>query len=177
MSIADCHIPTAKLRYTKHGTRIAAAWRQCFLGARTVAFFERWYPYLFAVAAGVGCYWLDPKPPKSMVNLLAAVISVASIAVGFLGTAQAIVLSANDTRILRHLRQVGGYNLLLQYLNEAIALSFALAAISAIGLFKDFEKNQWPRLLDSARVFIAVAATFSYIRVTRVFFKILSSPT
>jgi hypothetical protein len=122
------------------------------------------------------CYWNDPTPPKTAVELLAAVISVASIAVGFLAAAQAIILSLNDVRIIRLLRDLHYYDRMLRYFNEAIGLSFAAAGLSAVALLKDFEHEQWHRGFEAIWVFFVCAATLCYARVMSTFFRILRSP-
>ncbi len=139
---------------------------------------ERTYPYALGVVAAAIFWWplQTPDVPPTAINLLTAIISVAGIAVGFLMSAEAILLSLDESRVIRQLRQVGHYDLLISYLNEAILFSFALATLSAIGLFVDFKQTCWPAPVVCLWMFVAAAAGCCYFRVIRIFSRILRSP-
>src|SRR4051794_10677038 len=109
MNTDDCHTQPEGRPYMVLGMSIATASDACSPMTKTTAKIERSYPYVVAFIAAVACWRIAPVPPKSTVQLLAAVINVASIAVAFLATAQAIVLSADEIRVIRHLKQMGGY--------------------------------------------------------------------
>lgn len=93
---------------------------------------ERSYPAIFGVLAGAGYYLVfkDRALPSSFNELMAAVISVAAIAVGFLATAKSILISIENTEIIKKMKGVKYYDHLLDYMMFATWTSFILAALS-----------------------------------------------
>lgn len=137
---------------------------------------EKWWPILAGIIATVlyGVYARTQMPPKSVVNLLSAVVSVAGIAVGFLAAAGAIIISIDSSKVIQDLKETGYYRLFIKYLNAAAGWSFALATVSAIGLLRDFETTHWPWQLIAVWVFVLSTSTACYFRVMRSFAKILN---
>lgn len=160
-----------------HGTGTGTESLNCLVASKMARLVEQLYPYCIAIVVASTCAWWDPTPPKTTPTLLGAIINVSGIAIGFLAAAEAIILSIDDVRVIRHLKQAGGYTILVRYLSEAIIASFLLAAVSAVGLFRDFETGHWHWFGEAAWVFLLVAASLSYFRVLWVFFKILNSTT
>lgn len=116
-------------------------------------------------------------PLASFKELFSAVISVSSIAVGFLATAKSIMLSLDKRRVIKQLKDIGVYGTLLSYLMTAVNWSFATAIITALALFFDTSKATpvWYSYAFSAWLFVAITAAVSCYRVIRIFYKILRS--
>ena len=136
---------------------------------------ERWYPVAVGLLAGIIYFilWRHRTPPDHWPELLGAAISVNSIAVGFFATAKATISSDQDRErerpIVRKLRDVGKYDLLVDYIVAAINWSFAVAGISAAMLLIDFsEQDTLHRAAFAVWVALAVAAAGTYHRAVRV---------
>ena len=96
---------------------------------------ERWYPVVGAAGASavyVILLWGEPLPKRSG-DLIAATISVAAIAVGFLGTAQSILLSMPNRRIVRQLQDIGRFKLVRHYVTRAIEWTCSCSSRSRFG--------------------------------------------
>lgn len=141
---------------------------------------EQAYPRVVALVAGVAFFvvWNDRVIPRTMQDLFAAIIGVGAIAIGFLGTAKAILVTIEDREIIARLRELGYYRRIIDYIMEAISWSFALTVLSSAGLMLTFAEtaggDDWQH-----RAFLAfwagtlVGAFLSYLRVVRIFHGIL----
>lgn len=96
---------------------------------------ERCYPAVFGLAAGVAWLRLDGAVTESPRDLLATLVSLASIVVGFLATAISIVVSAPPTSLIRELRDSGYSHDLVRYLKEPFVVGLALLALAVAGYF------------------------------------------
>lgn len=109
---------------------------------------ERWYPLVLAVLAGVA-YFAIPlsrayKMPASGGELMSAVINLCAIAIGFLATAKSILITVDNKPLIADLKRTGYYKRIVRYLRGAIAWSFLLAFASAVGLLLDVgHTSQW----------------------------------
>jgi hypothetical protein len=107
---------------------------------------ERWIPQVAAILIAV-CYWHWGSSivlPKTSVNILTSIVTVAGVAVGFLAAIEAIVLSIDSSRIVRDLKTAGLYDRLVAYIHSGLWWSFVLSCISTVALFKDFDTTHWP---------------------------------
>jgi hypothetical protein len=143
---------------------------------------ERFYPAilgLFSVGLYAGVLAGHPMSDHvadSLQNLFLAVISISAITIGFLATAQSILFSINQTRIIQNLRAVGKYRPLVGYLMAAVRWSFILAIVSAFCLMVDFKHPEWwhPYLLGLWSFAVPVAITTCY-RIIHIYAKILNA--
>lgn len=136
-----------------------------------------WYPYVIAALAALG-YWLFLRHvvvPKTAINVLGAVVSLAGIAAGFLAAIQSIFVAIDDRPIIHDLKESNTYDVIVSYLYHAMWWSVILAITSVVGLLKDFNSTNWPSWAVSAWVFCAVASAFCTYRIFRVFQAILMS--
>jgi hypothetical protein len=131
---------------------------------------ERWYPYAIAgVVAGV--WWHLKLPlPQAIKEFLSAAISVGAILTGFIATAQAILAALPTDTVVGRLRASGYIDDLISYLAAALYGCLIFSAYSIAGFFWNDHLPKW-----YGPVWIAMAAfsTFSFHRVSRIFFKIL----
>jgi|ERR1700722_5793451 len=110
-------------------------------------------------------------------NLFTAVVSVSAIAVGFLATAESILFSLENKRVTKFLKDADGFKSLVDYLMNAIHLSFALAALSSLALLLEPRAGLWwYRYAFATWLFILTAAALSYYRVVNIFARILRLP-
>lgn len=110
-------------------------------------------------------------------NLFTAVVNVSAIAVGFLATAQSILFSLENKRVTQFLKSAGAFNSLIDYMMEAIHISFALAGISAFALLIDLKTpRHWHIYGFAAWLFFLCLAALDYYRIVSIFTRILRSP-
>jgi len=140
--------------------------------------FEKSYPLIGGAAVG-GIYAAVSRlgcPPASAKDLLAAMVTVSAISVGFLATAKAILISLDDRPIIRELKETGHYKHVVTYLLRAVHVSFALAVLSAIGLLFDWKQPKWwYGWLFAIWVGFAVVTALACYRVITIFGKVLRS--
>jgi hypothetical protein len=134
---------------------------------------EKHFPLVVGVAAGVAFFAFrhGERLPAHWPDLLAAVISVASIAVGFFAAGKATVVASagNPGSLVGKLQDAGLYQTFLSYINAAINWSFVVAALSACLLLVNFDsKSTAHALLFALWVCLAVLAGATYFRAVRV---------
>jgi type III secretory pathway component EscU len=113
----------------------------------------------------------------ALTGLFTAVVSVSAIAVGFLATAESILLSLESKRVMKFLKEANSFNALVDYMMSAIHLSFALAAFSAFALLVGPDAHLWwYKYAFALWLFVLSTASFSYYRIVSIFAKILRSP-
>jgi hypothetical protein len=143
------------------------------------AWIEQAYPVLAGVAGGIVYFFVSPEFPvkaEAAPSLFSAIISVSAIAVGFLATANSILLSIDNRPLIVKLKAVGHYTKLLQYLMWAAFWSFSLAGMSVVCFLADLRSPaDWHRWLFSAWVFFILTATLACYRIVRLFAKILNA--
>lgn len=96
---------------------------------------ERWYPFVGGALVGVALSLsgviknLHDGPTQT---LMGHGINVAAIAVGFLATAQSVLVSIERSRVVELMRESGYYEDLLDYLLDSVKLWFVVAFASAL---------------------------------------------
>lgn len=148
---------------------------------------ERFYPIVCGIIAAAA-YMLIPaardyRMPESISALMAAVVSVGGISVGFLATAKSILVSIDDREIIKKLKQSGYYRRIVGYLRAAIRWSFWLTLWSAAALVVDLkgQPNQpiewtiWHAAGFGVWVLLAVTATLAYYRVISIFYAVMAT--
>jgi hypothetical protein len=145
------------------------------------AAFERRYPLVGGGIVAFGYLLMykrfDFVSRDALPNLFTAMVSVSAIAVGFLATAQSILFSLENKRVTQFLKDAGAFKSLVDYMMEAIHLSFVLAALSAFALLVDAKAHRWWCPFGFAIwLFILSFAGLAYYRVVSIFANILRSP-
>src|SRR5262249_11734009 len=84
--------------------------------------FERLYPWLFGVlTTGAYLVWLRERPlPAATKDLFNAALNIGGIAIAFLITAKAILISVEDRRAVRAQKTGGTWPTLIGYMLRAI---------------------------------------------------------
>lgn len=138
---------------------------------------ERLYPTVFGLASAV-LYLLflrTERLPEATKDLFNAAITVAAITVGFLVTAQSILLDRDDGTIAKQLKAIGAWSSLLGYFRSATWLAFLAAGFSAVLLFLVDPKNpaRWHPWIFAVWVFLVALAAGAGHRVIAIFFKLV----
>jgi hypothetical protein len=140
---------------------------------------EQAYPYLAGIAAGILYFFVGKmcSIPDTLHQLFAAVISIAAIAVGFLATAKALLITISEDRpLIQKLNAIGYYDRFHHYLDAGIGWSFALSIFSAVGLLISFKSEElWHFALLSAWVGLATTTILLYVRVVRILNRLLTA--
>lgn len=139
---------------------------------------ERWYPILLGLLVGAGASflaWRTGGTPQNMEKLYEAAMAISSIAVGFLATAMAILLSLEHNRIVRQFKDIGVFGRLIDYFMAGIRWSLGAALVSTLLLLM-------PTVVSACLTmgvwwFVAATAAATYYRVVVIFAKILRSVT
>lgn len=106
---------------------------------------ENIYPY---VCGGIVtlCYivffWESPIS-ENFSHLLTASLSISAIAIGFIATSKSILLAMEDRRAVQHIKEMGLYTTMIEYMMGAIHFSFIHAVLSALGLVIDLKNPEW----------------------------------
>lgn len=132
---------------------------------------ERLYPYLAGAVAALAWWVFTPEFHADKSDVLSASLTVGSILTGFLATSKAILLSLNDTPIMRDLRRSNYIADLVSYLAQAILFSFGYAVISLVGFFLNGSPAYW--VVWTA---MGVVAALTFVRVVWIQLKILALP-
>lgn len=128
--------------------------------------FEKFYPYLISIIAGF-LWWESNFVFPTTDSIISSTLSVSGIFVGFLATSKAILISMNSP-LIANLKSSGYINELVSYIGQAIWLNLAFCTLNVIGYFSD-QTAEWYSILW---IVTAVAALFSFIRVTDIMLKI-----
>lgn len=106
---------------------------------------EELYPFVGGGLAGA-VVWLmtvafrHSLSTDTLKTLYEVMVNIGAISIGFLGTILAILFSLSNSRTLRHVRQAGRYQQLVDYLLSPIYWYFWLVALSTLGLVVESEK-------------------------------------
>jgi hypothetical protein len=112
--------------------------------------------------------------PTGIHDAFAAAVNIAAIGVGFLLTANSILVSADDKTIIRLAKEAGVYKVLVRYMLSATYWCLMAAILSVIGLLYDpaWRLPWYPSAL-AMWMFFASGATASLFRVLLVFAQFL----
>ncbi len=147
---------------------------------------ERFYPIALALVGGVVSYHYGLKFEDSKYsNQLSSTINVSAILMGFLGTAQAMLLSFNSKtfRAIRSNKHL--WSMMLSYFRSALLGSMSLCVISLVLFSLDTTRfRSWQlanvhleQFLMPIWVGLAIFAFFAFYRVVKVIFLLLNDPT
>ncbi len=141
---------------------------------------EAHHPKVIAFVGGLACLVVtvttNIRVPESFKLLLQAGITLAGIVVGFLSTANSVLMSQADRPVVTELRKHGHYKSLLRYLRATVNWAFALGGMSALGLLLDsFSKTDWYTYTAAIWVTVGIGFVTSFRLVTAFFFEILEN--
>ena len=133
---------------------------------------ERWAPTWIACATSVAWWWCDGEIPEYFAKeLLAALISAAAVAAGFLTTALSILLPIATSTTGAKLRKSGYDRDLFKYMRSAIWSCMTLAAIAVVAFFT-FKANKPSALASALLIYTAAHAAAALVRVAEILLSI-----
>lgn len=142
---------------------------------------ERIGPYVIG-AAVVIIWWvfLDGAFPADPAGLLGASGTFASVLVGFLATAKAIIMSISSSPTYKKIQSLGYSDQLMDYIKSAIYVGLFFLVVVTLGFFIDWKRigpDAWDiRGVQAYRALWVVTAVIGlalYVRVIRIIFKVL----
>ena len=151
------------------------------------ASFEKHYPSVLSVLAA-GLLLLALLSPllqgwrqtilEGCAILSPAALNISAIAVGFLATAQSILLSLNETKIVRSMQSTGHYERLLTFLRSATSNSFAWALVSAgLSTFHLAKGGLWRILAVCFWAYFSCCSILCYQRATSILSAVMREAT
>jgi len=141
---------------------------------------ERWGPLLLAVVGALAWWLFDGQIAAYFAKeLLAALLSAAAIAAGFLTTALSILLPLSSTEVGRRLRRSGYLPHLYEYLRRALYSCLVLAIVCVVAFFYLRESASPPWALSLLIVTSAIYSAAALARIAEVLinlFELASEP-
>src|SRR5690348_17347161 len=129
-----------------------------------VRFFEGVYPYVVGILIAGIFVWIHAKFPAER-EILTASITIGAIFIGFLATAEAIVISLQGPRA-EQFRGTKFFGVLLRYTQESIIVSIVYCCTCLAGYFA--EEGKLPLWYGAAWVFLTTASILTFHRVSRI---------
>lgn len=140
---------------------------------------DKYYPVVIGGLISLLYLYLFKRFPKyalpaNLRDLITAATTIASIAVGFLATAKAVLVSISNSDVIQWMKDGGHYDTIIDYFVTAIHYCLLTALWSGMLLLIDF-KDPTKIVLAAVAiwVFLSVAALFSTYRVISLFSTIL----
>ncbi len=149
-------------------------------GSTWAKVFECWFPWAIAILAGLVGYFYacDGGIPTRFCHLLNVTVSISAIAVGFLGTAMAILMSITKKKLVELMKRGTGeyFDRLIDFLITAILSCCALALLSGFGLLFDFSvAAEWHHLGFGIWLGVLSLAASTCWRIISIFAMVLKS--
>ncbi|GAB6966337.1 hypothetical protein JCM25156A_03740 [Komagataeibacter kakiaceti JCM 25156] len=140
--------------------------------------FERYGPYIVAIASG-GIWFISGfSLPKDPSGLLGASATLAAVFAGFLGVSQGLILTIKDSEVYGALKKTDLLGLLFEYLKEGISGSVMFAIISVAGFFVAPQgQHMSAGIVRGFGCLWAASGAYScmtYQRITGIMFKLLN---
>lgn len=134
--------------------------------------FERLYPYIFGLLVAFICFKFDIYPnDESFKDLLSALLSASSIAVGFLTAAISILLPLSTTLVGQQLARRNLKKDIVNYLRSAIYSCLMLSGLCLVGFFIS---NSLHNIFNLLLIFLSVLSGLCLTRVASILLKIFS---
>lgn len=142
---------------------------------------EKYHPFILGLVPPLFYWWLfhDIVFSPNIIALYQAVINVSAIAVGFLITAQSILVALDSREIVTRMKQYQLYADMLKYFSSAINFSLSLCLVSGLILLTDtYNKSVNNQIFLHQILFyfwsyILSATVLSFLRIARIFANIL----
>lgn len=123
---------------------------------------ERTYPYFVSLVCTV-LIWkfcrIDFFASADLSDALAAIITVTSIIIGFMGAMLPVILSMkNDSKLVRYGFQKDKHRLFLEYIKSVLGIGLMLIMFSIVAFFRDqFINTHFYELWQYVVVFILIS--------------------
>lgn len=145
--------------------------------------FEKIYPLTLGVLAPM-TYWVlfrDTIFSPNIVVVYQSVINVSAITIGFLITAQSILVALDSREIISRMKEYKMYGEMLRYFSFTINISLILCVLSGLILLTDTVNKSVSmqvathQFLFYVWLFCLVTTIFSFVRIARIFGSILNA--
>jgi len=150
-------------------------------GNKAEAFMERFAPEVISFVFGILAYvilhfgWYVLNVDTKLTEVFTAVVNVCAIAVGFLGTVAAVLISLDGRKAIEAIKAMDLYARLYGYIMKAVGWSFACAVITTVLIL--YQSLKVPSFLHffflAAWTFLASASCLSSLLVVTIFSLIL----
>lgn len=161
-------------------TRLSLLARQPLTAMPTRLQIERWAPMVIGCVCTLTWWALDGQISYFFAKeLLAALLSAAAIAAGFLTTALSILLPISSTDVGRRLKRSGYLPDLYNYLRRALYSCLLLAITCVIAFFQLRENISVETLVACLLVFMSSYSAAALVRIAEVLmnlFELASEP-
>jgi hypothetical protein len=141
--------------------------------------YDQYYPLIGGVIIAFVYLVLFSFFPKFTISkgfrdIFIAAITINAISIGFLATAKAILISINQSKIVKWMKETGTYNTIIKYFMDALVLSMLCAVWSMFLLLIDFSNPvKYILFCIATWVFLFTASMLSMYRIVAIFSKIL----
>lgn len=142
-------------------------------------FISKIYPYVIALIISILSFLYSFYIPYQKLPLiLPQSMTLGGIIIGFFATTLTILYSIDDTKpIIKKLKSISYYEIIVSYLFQTIYFGFFLASVSTLGLFLNFEVlNLFGEIYFSVWSFSFSASIFLSLRIILILGKVLNSP-
>lgn len=139
---------------------------------------ERWFPLITSLFMCAFFYSTGKNNliSDSLKDVLSASITFNSITIGFLATSMSILVTVENTRIIKQLKEAKVYSKLINYFTAAIEASFVSVVLSLTGLFIDLKHiEKIYTLAFLIWIFFLIYSGLTCYRVIILFAKILKT--
>jgi hypothetical protein len=134
---------------------------------------EKSYPYIGGAIVGALWWHFDLRLPKDPSALLSSSLTLGAILTGFLATSKTILIGLRGSSVMETLQDSKYIRELIQYLAEAIWLSFAFSLLVLLGFFL---KNTSDYFFDTLWAALGVMAALAFVRVTYIILLVIRRP-
>lgn len=132
---------------------------------------ERIYPGVLAlICAGAWWHFGHPFPTARMDAFLSAALTYAAILIGFMSTAQTLIIGMP---VMGALKSSGYLDVLLQYMRWATHSLIFFSVLNLLGFFLPTDAPLW---FQGAWILVGVFSLAAFYRVTSILLKIMRRP-
>lgn len=121
--------------------------------------------YALIVAFGL-LMWFPPPWPAEHGQMLGAALTVGSVVMGFLISAQAIIVSSSS-RAMEHVRQLDLMPELRDNFSVAVIASMSFSVVSCVGFF-----DPPPRVFHALWMALGISMLYSFKRICSILFRL-----
>lgn len=142
---------------------------------------ERSYPWIIGSCTGILSGFVIPQGIYQKVadKLVDPIITISTIAIGFLMTVTTMLISMERRAVIQELRGIGAYQILLGYLKSSIYAWFVVAIVSVAVVLIDPSSlvpilgYPWLRIAFALWAALGASSVLTSYRVARVMFALL----
>lgn len=130
---------------------------------------ERCWPFAGSTLCLAAWMKWPPTFPQDAGDLLATSATVASVIVGFLTAAAALILSISSSRVYRHLKSQGLIDIIFEYLKTAIYAGVLFLIVCIAGFFVKSDS----KIYINFWVVTGAAMTLLFLRITGLLLRLV----